>query len=42
MGVINIRKIAVKVIAVLSMAAVVAGIAESYIPPVTVSADAKY
>ena len=42
MGVINIRKIAVKVIAILSMAAVVAGIAESYIPPVSVSADAKY
>jgi len=38
----NIWKIALKAIAILMMAAVVAGIAEAYIPPVSVSADAKY
>ena len=42
MGKINIRKIALKAIAIITMAAVVAGIAESYIQPVTVLADAKY
>ena len=42
MGRINIWKIAVKAIAIITMAAVVAGIAESYIQPVTVVADAKY
>ena len=42
MGRINIWKIAVKAIAIITMAAVVAGIAESYVQPVTVVADAKY
>ena len=42
MGKINIWKIAVKAIAIITMAAVVAGIAESYIQPVPVVADAKY
>ena len=42
MGKINIWKIAVKAIAIITMTAVVAGIAESYIQPVTVLADAKY
>ncbi len=42
MGTKNIWKIAVKAIAIITMAAVVAGIAESYIQPVSVMADAKY
>ena len=42
MSVKHIWKIALKAIAILMMAAMVAGIAEAYIPPVTVSADAKY
>ena len=42
MSIKNIRRIAVKVIAIVAMAAVVAGIAESYIMPVDVSADTTY
>ena len=42
MGIKSIRKIALKAIAILAMTAVVAGIAESYIKPVDVSAAAKY
>lgn len=42
MGIRCIKKIAVKAIAILAMAAVTAGIAGSYVKPVGVSAAAKY
>ena len=42
MGIKSIKKLAVKAIAILAMTAVAAGIADSYIKPVDVSADSKY
>jgi len=42
MGLKNIRRIVVKAIAIVAMAAVTAGIADSYIHPVNVSADNNY
>ena len=42
MGVKDIKRIAVKAIAMLAMTAVVAGIGSAYVDPVDVEADTKY